>query len=65
MKNNLICIKNLEKEGIAVVADENTMDMFYVEHMYPVGSKIPDEETLNDMNNTVYEMYLKEENYDQ
>ena len=64
MKNNLICIKNLKKEGFSVVADENTRDMFYVEHMYPVGSPIPNEETLKEMDDAVYELYLKEENYD-
>ena len=64
MKNNLICKKNLKKEGFSVVADENTRDMFYVEHMYPVGSPIPNEETLKEMDDVVYELYLKEENYD-
>ena len=58
MKNNLICIKNLKKEGFSVVADENTRDM------YPVGSPIPNEETLKEMDDVVYELYLKEENYD-
>lgn len=38
--------------------------MFYVEHMYPVGSQIPNEETLKEMDDAVYELYLKEENYD-
>ena len=64
IKNNLICIKNLKKEGFSVVADENTRDMFYVEHVYPVGSQIPDEETLKEMDDAIYDLYLKEENYD-
>lgn len=38
--------KKFKKRRFSVVADENTRDMFYVEHMYPVGSPIPNEETL-------------------
>ena len=38
--------------------------MFYVEHVYPVGSQIPDEETLKEMDDAIYDLYLKEENYD-
>ena len=57
MKDNLICIKNLKKEGFSVVADENTRDMFYVEHVYPVGSQIPDEETLKEMDDAIYDIF--------
>ena len=35
--------------------------MFYVEHVYPVGSQIPDEETLKEMDDAIYDLYLKEE----
>ena len=53
----LICIKNITDYGISIIADELTMELKYLEHMYPVGSEISHDEDIKEMNDDIYILF--------
>lgn len=57
MNKKLICIKNIEECGISIIADEVTNEISYIEHIYPVGSVVPVNEDIREMNEDVYELF--------
>ncbi len=54
----LICIKNIEECGISIIANEESRDLFFLEHMYPIGNQIPQDENLMEMNEEIYNLYM-------
>lgn len=54
---NLICIKPIEELGISIIADENTLYLYYVPRIYDEGTDVDSHEEFYEMKREIYEYY--------